>query len=185
MYSVMPKLSLIVALFAALLIGQPTAWASAERQGTEVSITTLSPSELVRQAGYALSDAEAAYLDADQPIGQQYNTALLQVMALGGPNAGLPDSAMQPAVEAVLQRLSALEPAAAPEAPASLQRLRTLAVEQRQATQRAANAWLAALRAGDPTWWQAGASDLAVANQALQDWQQELATRYPPPQGQP
>lgn len=175
----------MVALVAVLLIGQPTAWAGPEHQGGDVSITTLSPSQLIRQAGYSLTDAEAAYLDADQPIGQQYSTALLQVMALAGPNAGLPDSAMQPAAEAVLQRLSALDPTAAPTAPDSLQRLRALAVDQRQAMQRAANAWLTALRAGDPNWWQAGANDLTAANQALQDWQQEFVGRYPPPQGQP
>jgi hypothetical protein len=181
----MRKLAPIIALFAATLIGLPPAWAGALDQGAEVTITTLSPSQLIRQAGYALTDAEAAYLDADQSIGQEYSTALLQVMALGGPNAGLPDGTMRPAIEAVLQRLSGLDPAATPEAPASLERLRSLAVEQRQATQRAARAWLAALQAGDPGWWQAGAGELAAANQALQNWQQEFAGRYPPPQGQP
>jgi hypothetical protein len=182
----MRKLGTVVALLAATLVAQPTAWASGQYQGAETAtITTVSPSQLIRQAGYTLTDAEAAYLDADQPIGQQYSTALLQVMALGGPNAGLPDSTLQPAVEAVLQRLAALDPSATPDAPDSLQRVRTLAVEQRQATQRAATAWLAALQAGDPNWWQAGADDLAAANLALQNWQQELAARYPPPQGQP
>ena len=111
---------------------------------------------MIRQAGYVLTDAEAAYLDADQAIGQQYSTALLQLVALGGPNAGLPDSAAQPALVAVLQRLLAFDPAASPEAPASLQPLRALAVEQRAATLRAASAWLTALQAGDPAWWQAG-----------------------------
>jgi len=64
-----------------------------------------------------------------------------------------------------------------------LQPLRALAVEQRAATRRAAVAWLAALQGGDPDWWQAGGNDVAQANQALQNWQQELATRYPPPEG--
>jgi hypothetical protein len=181
----MRKLVSIVALFAATLGGVPTVWAGVQQQGAEVTIVTMSPSQLIRQAGYALTDAEAAYLDADQPIGQQYSTTLLQVMALGGPNAGLPDSALQPAVEAVLTRLSGIDPAAMPEAPASLQGLRALALEQRQAMQRAARAWLAALQAGNPSWWQAGENDLAAANQALQNWQLELAARYPPPQGQP
>ena len=126
---------------------------------------------MIRQAGYVLTDAEAAYLDADQAIGQQYSTALLQLVALGGPNAGLPDSAAQPALVAVLQRLLAFDPAASPEAPASLQPLRALAVEQRAATLRAASAWLTALQAGDPTWWQAGANDFGLANQSLQNWQ--------------
>jgi hypothetical protein len=182
----MRKLTTAVALLAATLFVQPTAWAGAQNQGGDsATITTLGPSQLIRQAGYTLTDAEAAYLDADQQIGQQYSTALLQVVALGGPNAGLPDSAIQPALVAVLQRLLALDPAATPEAPASLETLRSMAVEQRQATQRAASAWLAALQAGDPNWWQAGADDFAAANQALQNWQQEFAARYPPPQGRP
>ncbi|HLH26468.1 MAG TPA: hypothetical protein VK066_28440 [Chloroflexota bacterium] len=182
----MRKLGLAAALLAAVFVTQPTAWASGQNQGADnATVTTMSPSQLIRQAGYTLTDAEAAYLDADQPIGQQWSTALMQVVALGGPNAGLPDSTMQPALEAVLQRLIALDPEAAPEAPPSLQPLRSLAVQQREATQRAAKAWLAALQAGDPNWWQAGAADLTLANQALQSWQQEMAARYPPPQGNP
>jgi len=182
----MRNLATIVALLAAMLVAQPTAWANSQNQGADsATVTTVGPSQLIRQAGYVLSDAEAAYLDADQPIGQQYSAALLQVMALGGPNAGLPDETAKPALEVVLRRLVALDPTAAPEAPPSLQPLRALAIEQRQATQRAATAWLAALEAGDPDWWQAGANDLALANQALQNWQQELASRYPPPAGRP
>jgi hypothetical protein len=182
----MRKLGIVIAVLAATLVAQPAAQANGQNQGADAAtVTTLSLSQIIRQAGYTLTDEEAAYLDADQAFGQQYSTALLQVVALGGPNAGLPDSAVQPALEAVLQRLVALDPAASPEAPASLQPLRALAVEQREAARRAAVAWLDALQAGDPNWWQAGASDFAATNLALQNWQQELAARYPPPQGRP
>src|SRR3954447_16041223 len=135
----MRKLSIVVALLAATLVGPAAVWAGSQNQGGDgATVTTLGPSEMIRQAGYTLTDAEAAYLDADQPIGQQYSTALLQLVALGGPNAGLPDSAAQPALVAVLQPVLALAPAPPPEAPASLQPLRALAVEQRAATRRAA-----------------------------------------------
>ncbi|HEY7064646.1 MAG TPA: hypothetical protein VII06_24445 [Chloroflexota bacterium] len=182
----MRQLGIVLLLLAGLLGAPASARASGEHQSADsATVTSVTASQLIRQAGYPLTDAEAAYLDADQAVGQQYATAIGQVMALGSPGSGLPDATMQPALVAVLQRLVALDPAATPEAPDSLQSLRALAVEQRQAMQRAATAWLTALQAGDPNWFQAGADDFAAASQALQSWQQDFAARYPPPQEQP
>ena len=85
----MYKSIIAMALLAATLVGPAAAWASGQSQGGDsATVTTLGPSQMIRQAGYALTDAEAAYLDADQAIGQQYSTALLQLVALGGPECG-------------------------------------------------------------------------------------------------
>jgi hypothetical protein len=139
-------------------------------------------SQIIRQAGYTLSDAEATYLDAEQQLQAQYLAPMLQVMALaGGPEAGVPSDATQAGIVAELQKVVALDPGAAPEAPTTLQRLRELAVLQRVGLRRVAEQWLEALQGGDPDWRTRGASDFQAAQQSLADWQQELASRYPPP----
>ncbi len=181
----MRRFGIVVALVAGALGFQPVAWASNQAQAPDSTTVTMPPpSQIIRQAGYSLTDAEAAYLDADQQVGQQFATTLLQVMALAGPNGSQLDAASQGAVIAALQKIIALNPSTTPSAPPSLQHLQELAVQQRQATQRAAADWLAALQAGDPNWWQAGADDFATAAQGLQDWKAELQALYPPPQQQ-
>ena len=149
---------------------------------TQADAQTLGPiSQLIRDAGHSLTDAEAAYLDADQQVGGQYVALLFQVVTLAGPDPGVPDAATQANVVAELQRLLALDPAASPQAPPSLQALRELVVEQRAGIRRAAARWLEALQAGDPDWRLRGNDELAAAQQSLVSWQQELASRYPLP----
>jgi len=138
-------------------------------------------SQIIRQAGYTLSDAEAAYLDAEQRVQGQYLTPLFQVVTLAG-TEGIPSDATRANILTELQKVTSLDPNAAPEAPASLQRLRELAIEQRGAIRAVAQQWLNALQAGDPDWRTRGASDFMAAQQSLSDWQQELASRYPPPE---
>ncbi|HZU06818.1 MAG TPA: hypothetical protein VFB73_12675 [Chloroflexota bacterium] len=139
------------------------------------------PSELIRQAGYSLTDAEARYLDGDNQVQLAWVMPLAQALNLAGPGPGLPDPDTQAGIVAAFQQILALDPAAAPEAPPTLQRLRELAIEQRAALQRAVAAWLAALQAGDPDWRLRGADDFIAAQQSLAAWQQELFSRYPPP----
>ncbi|HLI28788.1 MAG TPA: hypothetical protein VKZ60_17115 [Chloroflexota bacterium] len=138
-------------------------------------------SQVIRQAGYSLTDAEAAYLDAEQQLQFEWVAPLWQVVTLAGTESGLPDASTQAAIRAELEKLLAMDPTAGPAAPPQYQRLRELAVAQRQALQRAARAWLAALQAGDPDWRQRGADDAQAAQRALEEWAAEMVARYPPP----
>lgn len=147
-------------------------------------------SQVIRQAGHSLTDAEATYLDAEQQLQIAWVTPLWQIVTLAGPEGGLPDASTQAAIRAELEKLLAMDPTAGPAAPPQYQRLRELAVAQRQALQRAARAWLAALQAGDPDWRQRGADDAQAAQRALEEWAAEMVARYPPPaqpsgEGQP
>ena len=171
--------ALIVALALVCAI-PPAAQAGVHAQLADGAPPTVPLSQVIQQAGYPLSDAEAAYLDAEQQVQVQWATPLFQALTLAGPE-GLPDSSMQAVIVAELQKLVALDPNAGPEAPASLQRLRELIVPHRAAVQRAASLWVEGLQAGDPDWRQRGAEEFTAAGQSMMAWQQEFATRYPPP----
>ncbi len=175
----------LVTVFAlAALLALPAARVSAQ-QAPDPSQGPLPMSQFLQQAGFSLSSAEVDYLDADQQIQLQWVTPLLDMINLAGPDAGIPDADTQAKIVADLQQVLALDPNAAPQAPSSLQRLRELAVEQRQALQRAASAWLSALQAGDADWRTRGADDFVAAQQSLAAWNQEMFTRYPPPEQPP
>ena len=171
----------VIAVVALATMLPPVARASNQYQTADLSQAAVPVSQVIRQAGYSLSDAEAAYLDADQQVQVQYAAPLYEVVRLAGPDAGLPDAATQASIAAELQRLLALDPNAAPQAPASLQRLRELAVQSRAALQRAAASWLDGLQAADPDWRLRGAEEFAAAQQILAQWLQEFVSRYPPP----
>ena len=178
----MNRIHLAFALLVVAILAEPAVPAGAQTPPGDPSQAMVPISQIIRQAGYTLSDAEAAYLDAEQQLQAQYLAPMLQVMALaGGPEAGMPGDATQAGIVAELQKVVALDPSAAPEAPATLQRLRELAVLQRVGLRRVAEQWLEALQGGDPDWRTRGASDFPAAQQSLADWQQELASRYPPP----
>ena len=86
------------------------------------------------------------------------------------------------ALEGELNRVIAMNPSEAPAAPPSLQRLRELGVEQRTFVWRAARQWLDGLQGGDAEWLQRGGDDFRAAMQGMANWQQELVSRFPPPQ---
>ena len=141
-------------------------------------------SQIIRQSGYPLSDAEAAYLDADQPLQGQYLAPFFQIVTLAG-TEGIPSDSTRATIIAELQKVTILDPNAAPEAPPSLQRLRQLSIQQRAGMRAVAQQWLEGLQTGDPDWRTRGASDFQAAQQSLSEWQQELANRFPPPTGAP
>ena len=178
----MHRIHFALALLVITSLAQPAVPAGAQTPPGDPSQAMAAISQIIRQAGYTLTDAEAAYLDAEQQLQAQYLAPMLQVMTLaGGPEAGVPGDATQASIVAELQKVLALDPNAASEAPGALQRLRELAVLQRVGLRRVAQQWLEALQAGDPDWRTRGADDFMAAQQSLAEWQQELASRYPPP----
>src|SRR5215210_7887028 len=143
----MNRIHLAFALLVVAILAEPAVPAGAQTPPGDPSQAMVPISQIIRQAGYALSDAEAAYLDAEQQLQAQYLAPMLQVMALaGGPEAGMPGDATQAGIVAELQKVVALDPSAAPEAPATLQRLRELAVLQRVGLRRVAEQWLEGLQ---------------------------------------
>jgi hypothetical protein len=177
----MHRLTVAFALFlaVAVLSSAPPAAAQVPPLG-DPSQGMVPVSQIIRQAGYTLTDAEAAYLDAEQQLQGQYLTPFVQVVTLAG-TEGVPVDSTRTNIMAELQKVTNLDPSAAPEAPASLQRLRELTIQQRVGMRAVAQQWLDGLIAGDPDWRQRGASDFQAAQQSLSDWQQELANRFPPP----
>lgn len=170
-----------LAVFASL--SGPWAPVRAQQAAPDPAQGIMPMSQFLQQAGFTLDAAEATYLDADQDVQIQYIGPLFEVFSLAGAEeSGLPDSATQEKIVAALQKVVALDPNAAPQAPSSLARLRELAVEQRAALRRAAAGWLGALQAGDEDWRQRGADDFVAAQQSLGAWNQEMFTRYPPPE---
>jgi hypothetical protein len=181
----MHRIFTAVALTVLASLAGPWASVRAQQATPDPSQGVMPMSQFLQQAGFSLEAAEAAYLDADQNVQFQYVGPLFEVFGLAGPEAGLPDSATQERIVAALQKVTALDPNAAPQAPPSLARLRELAVEQRAALRRAAASWLSALQAGDEDWRQRGAEDFVAAQQSLGAWNQEMFTRYPPPEQPP
>jgi len=181
----MQRLLVIASLLALACAWVPAVHAEPQQQGIDVSQSPIPISQIIRQAGYSLTDAEAAYLDGEQQLQGQYVRPLLQIVTLAGSESGVPEGATQVVIVEELQRLVTLDPNASPGAPESLQPMRELAVRQRAAIRQAAALWLEALQAGDPEWRVRGGEAFAEAQQSLLNWQQELSSRYPPPQGQP
>ena len=126
-----------LAVFASL--AGPWAPARAQQTSSDPAQGIMPMSQFLQQAGFSLDAAEAAYLDADQDVQIQYVGPLFTVFNLAGPEGGLPDSATREQIVAALQKVIALDPTAAPQAPPTLARLRELAVEQRTALRRAAS----------------------------------------------
>jgi hypothetical protein len=172
-----------LAVFASL--AGPWAPVRAQQATSDAPQGVMPMSQFLQQAGFSLDAAEATFLDADQDVQIQFVGPLFEVFSLAGGESGLPDSATQAQIVAALQKVIALDPNAAPQAPPALARLRELAVEQRSALRRAATGWLSALQAGDEEWRQRGADDFVAAQQSLGAWNQEMFTRYPPPEQPP
>lgn len=143
--------------------------------------TAMTFSQALRSQGYSLSDAEVAFLDADEQIQAAYVQALISIDLLSQVDAERRNDDWRQAVQTELQRILAQDPAAAPSAPQSLQHFRELAIAFRRDVAAAATKWLEALQANDPEWLQRGLADYSSARRRLADMQQELYTLYPPP----
>src|SRR5262249_639655 len=152
----------IASLFVLGCMWLPAAHAEPQQQ-VDLSQSPMPISQIIRQAGYTLTDAEASYLDGEQQLQSQYVLPLTQVMTLAGAGSGVPEGATREVMVGELQRLTAMDPNASPSAPESLQALRELAVRQRAAIRRAASLWLEGLQAGDPEWRARGGDAFAEA----------------------
>jgi hypothetical protein len=142
--------------------------------------------QFLRASGMNVSDAELAYLDADERLEQGYLLALTNLQLLAATPAEQQNDQWRQSLTAELNRIIAMDPGGVPQAPASLQRFRDLGVEHRQHVQRAAQQWLGGVQASDPQWNTRGADEERAAGESYTAWMQELAVRFPPPeQAQP
>jgi len=141
-------------------------------------------SQYVRDQGYTLTPEEIAFFDADEAIQNIYTQALVNIELLARAEPVPQTEQWAQSVARNLEVLIAIDPNAAPPAPASLQRFRDLVVEQRQHYRVAANQWWEAFQADAPDWRQRGLAEEGAGLQVLYTWQAEFANRYPRNDGQ-
>jgi len=160
-------------------------------RGPDVAAQTADPpiittfSQYLRANGYNVTDAESQFLDADEQIQAIYTQTLVNIDLLARVEAALRGDEWRQALAGELTRIVNMDPNGAPAAPPSLQRLRDLGIDQRTHMWRAARAWLDAVQAGDPEWLQRGGEEYRSGMAGMSSWQQELVSRYPPPQAEP
>jgi hypothetical protein len=179
-----------VALALAALVGwiasSPTPAGAQSAGGTsdtgQPQATTIT--QYVRDQGHTLTPEEAAFFDADEAIQGIYTQALVNIELLARAETLPQTEEWAQSVARNLEVLIAIDPAAAPPAPPSLQRFRDLVVEQRTHYRAAARQWWQAFQADEPDWRQRGLAEQGAGLQVLYAWQAEFATRYPRAEGQ-
>ena len=165
------SIALTIAVFAA-----PTVWAQEAAEEAGVAVTgTITASQMIRNAGYNLTNEEAAYLDADERVMERFLTALL---AVDYQSNLVNEPAIRQVVLEQLRQLVSLNAAETPVAPpASMEALHRVAQARRTATQQAARAWLEGLEANDPNWVLRGSDAYGRARQGEADWYSALRER--------
>lgn len=129
----------------------------------------------VRSAGFNLTDAEAAYLDADADYTDKFVSPILTV-ELHAPT--YTDEFSRQVILTQLQQVAALDPNGnSVQPPLTMAELQRIAVARRTAIRQAAQQWLTALQANDPNWVQAGADSYGQARQSEVDWYAALRQR--------
>jgi hypothetical protein len=129
----------------------------------------------LRSAGFNITDAEAAYLDADAQFTDQF-VAPMMTVELHAPYAT--DDFSRQVILAELQKVAALDPNGnTTQPPLTMAELQRIAVARRASIRQAAQQWLAALQANDPNWVQAGAESYGAARQGEADWYTALRQR--------
>ena len=171
----MARLIVSIALMIAA-VAAPTAWAQEAAEEAGVAVTgTITASQMIRNAGYNLTNEEAAYLDSDERVMERFLTALL---AVDYQSNLVNEPAIRQVVLEQLRQLVALNAAETPVAPpASMEALHRVAQARRTATQQAARAWLEGLEANDPNWVLRGSDAYGRARQGEADWYSALRER--------
>ena len=167
----------LLSLASVSLLGSPAAIAQTVDPSTVTSF-----SQYLRAIGHNITPAEATFLDADERIQASFTQALVNVDLLSRVDPSLRNDEWRQALEGELNRVIAMNPSDAPAALHSPKRLRELGVEQRTYVWRAARQWLDGLQGGDPEWLQRGVDDFRAAMQGMANWQQEIVSRFPPPE---
>jgi len=148
-------------------------------QQAESQPQTMTLSQFLQTQGHRLSSEETAFFDADEQIQNTYMQTIVALELLSRADADARTNEWRQSVGNALLVLINTDPAAAPPAPASLQRLCELAVSQRRHYQTAARQWLEAFQGGDAAWIERGDGERQAGLRDLYSWQEELVTRYP------
>jgi hypothetical protein len=151
-------------------------------QNADSTAAPTSFGQFLRASGVTVSDAEMAYLDADERLEQGFLLALMNLQSLAATPAEQQTAEWRQSLTSELNRIVAMDPGGVPQAPPSLQQFRDLGVQHRQHVQQAARRWLEGVQAGDPQWNVRGADEERAAGESYAAWMQELAARFPLPQ---
>ena len=166
----------VVGLGVLLLAAIATPAASAQDEPVPPAGPPRTVSERLRDQGQIVPDAEAAYLDADEQVQEQFLQALIFVELLSNVAPTVQD--WRAAMLQALQYFASLDPDPGPAPPIALQAVHAEAVRHRERLRAAAEAWLAGVEADDPAWRQRGAAELGAAEQARLLWHRALLERY-------
>jgi hypothetical protein len=174
------RLLLVILTLASVLLTAAPAVAVQQSDETVPPATAPQPlSVQIRAAGFNVSDEEAAYLDADAQLTDQFIAPMLTVELHA---ATISDEFSRQVILAQLQQVTRLDPnASSVQVPASLAELQRIQVARRTSIRQAAQQWLTAVQANDPNWVTAGADAYGAARQGEVDWYAALRQRLAGP----
>jgi hypothetical protein len=171
----------VLALIAALAGAAPSAAAQGSEDSVPPVTNPVTVSAMIRNAGYSVSAEEAAYLDADEQLTDQFVRAMLTAELHA---ATINDDYSRQLVLAELRRVVALDPAAGtPPAPPTLAELNRVSLARRTAIRQTARQWIEGLNANDPNWGARGSDAYGAARVAESDWYnllRQIFTARPP-----
>jgi hypothetical protein len=169
------RLALALTLLAVLVGGWP---APTEAQDeVPAAGPPLAISQRLRAQGHTVDAAEAAYLDADEQVTDEYVRLLGYVQMVISTPASASD--WRDDMVSFLEPMALLAPDRTPVPPPdSLAAVHTAAVGYRTHLGAAALQWLRAVEANDPQWVQAGLEEYGAAERARLAWQKALYERY-------
>ena len=170
------RLALVLMLLAAVAGGALPAPTAAQEE-VPAAGPPLAISQRLRAQGHTVTADEAAYLDADEQVTDEYVRLLGYVQLVMSSPANAAD--WRDDMVAFLEPMALLVPDRTPVPPPdTLAAVHAAAVGYHTHLGAAALQWLRAVEANDPQWVQAGLEEYGAAERARLAWQKALYERY-------
>jgi hypothetical protein len=169
--------ALAASLTGALLLVGATAAPAHGQEDLPQAGPPLSLSQRLQAQGHSVASAEAAYLDADEQVTDEFVRLLAyvqMVMSVPATTDGWQDSMVR-----LLEPMVVLDPERAPVPPPdSLAAVHAASVGYRSHLSAAALQWLGGVEANDPAWLQRGLEEYGAAERARLAWHKALYEYY-------
>ncbi len=169
--------SVTVALLGALLLLGVGPFPAASQEEVPAAGPPLSLSQRLTAQGHTVAPDEAAYLDADEQVTEDFVRLLayVQMMMTVPPST----EGWRESLGNFLEAMVVLDPERTPvPPPESLAEVHADAVAYRAHLSSAALEWLHGVEASDPAWMQRGMDEYGAAEQARLAWYKALYERY-------
>jgi hypothetical protein len=171
------RVPLAAALFGALVLLAAGALPSAGQEEVPAAGPPLSLSQRLTAQGHTVEPAEAAYLDADEQVTEEFVRLLAYVQMMMGipPNT----EGWRETMVNFLEPMVLLDPERTPVPPPdSLGTVHASSVAYRVHLSAASLEWLHGVEANDPAWMERGLREYGAAEQARLAWHKALYERY-------